>query len=1221
MKIICFFGLYLLAVCNLSAQDWQTQFKQGVSAYQAKNYKEAISQFFYAKQGAIDYVGKNNINYYYIVTLLGRAYEDNLQYKEAEKEFREAYEIAKTIFPQNQEGFLEMAAHNLGKNYYLQENYAEAEKYTQEAYQLNKSAPEIDLSIYNTLGAICKEQGKFEEAEKYFREIMKRTNPEKPLFYPALNGLASVLYKQGKLKEAEETFLQLIKETRNKFGEDARYANYLYNIGTFYRNTYQFTKAENYLKTSLSLQEKLLGKKHPDYALTCSQLGYVYQDLGKWQDAEKLLQEATNIFNERNDKLNYILSLNSLGSLKEHQAFFVEAEKLYKEAQQLCEQHFGKEKSTYATILGNLAGLYFKQGAYKQAEPLLANVLSIKEKVFGKNSPEYHISLMNYAVLKKELGATETAEKDLMKCADYFQKNVGKNTPYYISVLQNLAVIYTEKESFLQAEEKYLEAQTICQKVFGERSSNYIELLNNFAQFYITLGNLEKALDLYQQILSLSEQIWDRNHIRYANAISYVGYIFAMTGNYEEAEKLGLKSWEIAQKYYGENQPELLSILNNLAYTLSEAKKYKEASFYLEKAKSVAEKLYGKENIFTGVVFNNVGTNFIRAGEYKKAQPILLESLQIQEKIYGKEHQTYLTAEQNLAWLHSLQNNFSEAEKIYQRNLSKQIERIFQIFPILSENEKISFVRNQQRFFENYIDFCIRYPSYKPNIYADLLDFRLLTKGMIAEASQNLQKKVIALKNPQITQLYNQWLAKKNEYLKLLNAPVSQKSDTQIKQVTEELNFLEKELSKKVDLGKTPKKYSWKDIQKQLKNDEIAIEVIRTLTQNPTNRQKTDTAYVFLIITTQTKEAPELLLAPNASLLETEQLALYGNVIETRKTQFYQELYDNFWGNIIKKSKVLQSTNFKKIYFSPDGVYHKINLATLYDETKKQFLGEFLQIYQLTNLKKLIETDNLSVSNKNAFLVGYPDYQGTDEKQEKPENRGYSTKITNKEKQKLSRFLDFESVSYLPGTKKETDKIADILQKKGLQVNLLQSKQATEEAIKKVSNPQILHIATHGFFLEDVDTGSELDVKQSLVNKNPLLRSGLLLANCSKSLRQGELNSEKEDGILTAYEVAQLELQNTALVVLSACETGLGAILNGEGVFGLQRSFFQAGAKNLIISLWKVDDEATQKFMEMLYENWQNKGMSLQESFYEAQKAIRQQYIHPKYWGAFVLVK
>jgi CHAT domain-containing protein len=168
----------------------------------------------------------------------------------------------------------------------------------------------------------------------------------------------------------------------------------------------------------------------------------------------------------------------------------------------------------------------------------------------------------------------------------------------------------------------------------------------------------------------------------------------------------------------------------------------------------------------------------------------------------------------------------------------------------------------------------------------------------------------------------------------------------------------------------------------------------------------------------------------------------------------------------------------------------------------------------------------------------------------------------------------------------------------------------------------VLHIATHGYFLEDVEaSGSAFGVQLENATDNPLLRSGLMLAGASKTLSGQHMPNlaSNDNGILTAYEAMNMNLEGTNLIVLSACETGLGDIKAGEGVYGLQRAFLVAGADALIMSLWKVDDAATQHLMRNFYTNWIKLG-NKQKAFKQAQLQLMTKYKEPFYWGAFVMM-
>ena len=211
-------------------------------------------------------------------------------------------------------------------------------------------------------------------------------------------------------------------------------------------------------------------------------------------------------------------------------------------------------------------------------------------------------------------------------------------------------------------------------------------------------------------------------------------------------------------------------------------------------------------------------------------------------------------------------------------------------------------------------------------------------------------------------------------------------------------------------------------------------------------------------------------------------------------------------------------------------------------------------------------------------------------------------------------------LALLPGTKKEIETIKDLYVNEDLKYEMILSNDAVEEKLKAVKNPQTLHIATHGFFLEqkEPEPGEEIDKYV----ENPLLRSGLILAGANSYLSKGHINNDSsltDDGILTAYEAMNLNLDKTDLVVLSACETGLGEITNGEGVYGLQRAFKVAGAESIIMSMWTVDDNATQELMTAFYEEWLKTG-NKHLAFNKAQKRIKDKWKYPYYWGAFVMV-
>jgi CHAT domain-containing protein len=213
------------------------------------------------------------------------------------------------------------------------------------------------------------------------------------------------------------------------------------------------------------------------------------------------------------------------------------------------------------------------------------------------------------------------------------------------------------------------------------------------------------------------------------------------------------------------------------------------------------------------------------------------------------------------------------------------------------------------------------------------------------------------------------------------------------------------------------------------------------------------------------------------------------------------------------------------------------------------------------------------------------------------------------------------TISQLPGTDTEVRGLDNLLKQQGWKTAEYLETDASEEQVKQVDSPNVLHIATHGFYTPDIDP-SELDQlteSEAMMSENPLLKTGLLLKGAGDVFSKTKYNYNLESGILTASEAMNLNLDKTDLVVLSACETGLGDIHFGEGVYGLQRAFLVAGAKVLIMSMFKVDDGATQKLVDNFYRKWTTT-KNLRQSFIDAKKEIRVEYPEPIYWGAFMMI-
>jgi CHAT domain-containing protein len=538
-------------------------------------------------------------------------------------------------------------------------------------------------------------------------------------------------------------------------------------------------------------------------------------------------------------------------------------------------------------------------------------------------------------------------------------------------------------------------------------------------------------------------------------------------------------------------------------------------------------------------------------------------------------------------------------------------------FPYLSDSEKKLFYESNNNQLDELKSFCLlRYYS-NPMATELFFNIQISGKAQLQNSSAKWKHRIKTSGDKKLFNLYNEWETNQNKLNKLFQSTDSTELagldslQAKTEKMEKELSLRSENFAKLAD----KKLINWKDVQKALKPGEAAIEMVRvkkfgiektvTDTSDPKKpvykiKGLTDTIYYAALIVKPESTIPEIVVLKNGNEMENKYLKYYQNSIKNKLED--DKSFQQFWQKIGAKLE-----GSKRVFFSPDGVYHNINLNTLYNPKTKKYLLEEKDIRIVTVTKDIVNPSPVEEDNKLAELVGFPSYYTN--------QTGQIAAGSERKSPELIYGLSLKStgsLAELPATKTEVDKIAGILNAKGWEVKNYTGTTALEETIKESYKPRLLHVATHGFFQPDTTKGS-----------NPLLRSGLMLAGAGNTLK-GENKPEGEDGILTAYEAMNLNLDNTDLVVLSACETGLGKIKNGEGVYGLQRAFKVAGAKSIIMSLWKVDDNATQELMVAFYKHWLNDAAGTtsikRSAFLKAQKELKAKYPNPYYWGAFVMV-
>ncbi len=647
------------------------------------------------------------------------------------------------------------------------------------------------------------------------------------------------------------------------------------------------------------------------------------------------------------------------------------------------------------------------------------------------------------------------------------------------------------------------------------------------------------------------------------------------------------------------DQDELNRIfLNDLAEICMTLGKRKEALGYINKLAlassgpgKFSSKVASRQEVAR--IFEMKARYFLQESDFLKAQEYLDKANHYNPANVTTSDVNFklLKTEALLQWA---QGQTEEAGESFQKLVKAYQKHIAYNFVAMSEYEKEQFYYSLKKDFDLFNAFVLDYKAEHPEkLYEQMYDNLLNTKALLLNQTNRKKNKILQSGDQTLITTLQQW---ENSKAKLAAQYYEKSNASRIDSLQRKIELLEKQLNQASGLFDTMEKSAeWKQVKKILRPGDAAVEIVRV---NVVDKKKLgnanplsdSTVYLILLLTADAK-APAPFMVANGNQLEKHFLPYYRNAIYSQTEDRLS--YDQFWLPIRK-----QLAGIKKLYLSADGVYNQINLNTLLNQVTGQYLIDELHLVYLTNTGDLLRKRNLNPEMK-AVLVGRPTYDFTERSIPMDELKIYGQRNVISEELMTFKEQDF---SDLPGTEKEVSQIESILQKRNLDVISYKGAEALEENVKAVRRPSILHIATHGFFVDD---------QASTIS--PMIRSGIVLA--------GVKNTEKEkteDGILTAYEATNLDLDGTDLVVLSACQTGLGEVRNGEGVYGLQRAIMVAGANNLLMSLWKVDDDATAFLMTSFYSEWE--GQKNPDEFREIQIALRKKYPHPFYWGAFVML-
>ena len=1014
--------------------------------------------------------------------------------------------------------------------------------------------------------------------------------------------------------------------------------NFLLDVALHER---RYSNAENYLTQITEIRRELYGESSPAYHLSKIRLACFYLDF------TNKIDEASNIFKESYTQIvaneigpwhqDHLEILNHLASLYEFTDDFASASATLDHASDVARSKFSNKDPDYGVELDRIAQLQIKLGQYERAESNVSRALTILEeyrkdsrriedlvhaietqaKLYGikglfdeaETNLERSRKLISRAsvaigsdistaeeltALFIQLGRFSEADRLLKTQIPEYEKLYGQKSVRLIEPLVNQARISLAKGDYTEAERIATVANEIAVKTYGEVSTKSAPTQKLLSDIYYTLGDYEKSEQSVNKALASQEKQFGRNHIEVARSLSQLALIkFYKGDNARSVEALFLEARNIIESKLGKDNPQYADLMKNMAVLYISERRFDVAFNSLTVAENIWKAKTGtKNNINAASIFMLTGDVYYQQKNYPKAEQFYNQAKNLYEKFFSITHPEYVKVTSRLSKVYYMQKDYKRSKRMIEESLNNYENFIKLFFPALSEREKAKYWNTIRSDFEFYNTLAFSNLDDFKDLSGKVYNYQLLTKALLLSSSIKIRERIMNSSDEHLKSQFSLWAQKKELMTLAISMSPEQLRESEIdpNALQTEVERLEKELSKQSELfGQSfeNKRVTFDDVRKSLKPNETAIELVR---YRHFNHDFTDSVIYAAMYLKKDFNKPKVIMLQDGKKMETRYFRYYRNAIIGKVAD--ELSYNIFWKPIA--DGIGQSST---IYLSADGVYNQINLEAI-PSPDGRYVIDNANIVLVSNTKDLYVQKVKSKSeppDNTASMFGNPQF--------------YLTASAR------------QSIASLPGTEKEVEQLQFMLKQKGWITSEYLEQAATEEQVKAINSPKIFHIATHGFYRpsQQITLESELGSSEASLNQNPLMRTGLLLRGAGDLMNKTTYNYNMENGILTAYEAMNLNLDKTDLVVLSACETGLGELEAGEGVYGLQRAFLVAGAKVLVMSMFKVDDEATQQLMLKFYQKWLNTGQ-LRQSFIDAKKELRVDYPHPIYWGAFMMI-
>ncbi len=880
------------------------------------------------------------------------------------------------------------------------------------------------------------------------------------------------------------------------------------------------------------------------------------------------------------------------------------------------EELLGPNHPQVAAALNMLGIVHMLKGDLDQAHLRLQRALTIRQNTFGNEHPSVASTLNNIAEVNRLKGDYSAADRQFRLSIDSWERSLGRDHSFLALPLSNLAIVRRVLGDYVEAESLYQRALAIREKTLGAEHAEVAASMNNLGSLYMVKGDLSKAEMMLLRAVRIWEQSLGPEHPNVAAAFNNLGAIHQDRGDLNKAEELHRHALKLWEKALGPDHPSVASGLDHLAIVLSDRGAFEEAEKLLQRALKIREKALGQEHPDVALSLRYLARLYSQKGKFEAADPLFQSSLNILENAFGAEHPQVSVVLSHMAASYAARGKAELATGTQARANAIIESNLVLNLSVGSERQKLAYLSTLAESTEQTISLHVDLAPESETASSLAVTTILQRKGRVQDAMSNDLLGLRRRSNPQDQQLLDQLNEIIGRLARLvLSGPqkVSLAEHQKRIAVLEELREqIEHEISiRSAGFFKRAEPVTLMAVQALIPANAALIEIAsyRPLFGNHQSQNDDLHSVAYVLRRDGAVQWLKLGEAKQLDALIHEMRQGLGNPGRTNVKEVARALDEKLMRPL--RSLIGDAT---QLLISPDGGLNLIPFEALVDESGHYLLERYAISY-LTSGRDLLRLQTRRESQNKPIVVANPTFG---------EPAMIVTDASDNSNATASDRAQFDSSRLffgpLPGVAAEVSSLKQLLP----EATFFTREQATEAILKRIRGPTILHVATHGFFFQSEDLTSSADEVAKMDGtrlgkwvarvENPLLRSGLALAGANQG-RSGD-----DDGVLTALEATTLDLWGTKLVVLSACDTGLGDVKNGDGVYGLRRALFLAGTESQLMSLWPVSDRSTRDLMASYYKQLMRgagRGEALRKAQLEMLRSDTRR--HPYYWASFIL--